>query len=25
VEENWRESRGFIDSMDWRKQLGDRG
>jgi GTPase len=21
VEENWRESRGFIDSLDWRKQL----
>ena len=23
VEENWRESRGFVDSLDWRKQLED--
>lgn len=23
VEPNWRESRGFIDSLDWRKQLED--
>jgi GTP-binding protein Era len=23
VEENWRESRGFIDTLDWRKQLED--
>jgi GTP-binding protein Era len=21
VEENWRESKGFVDSLDWRKQL----
>jgi hypothetical protein len=23
VEENWRESRYFVDSLDWRKQLED--
>ena len=23
VEENWRESKGFVDSLDWRKQLED--
>ena len=23
VEENWRESRGFIDTLDWRRQLED--
>jgi GTP-binding protein Era len=23
VEEGWRESRGFIDTLDWRKQLED--
>jgi GTP-binding protein Era len=23
VEENWRESRGFVESLDWRKQLED--
>lgn len=23
VEPNWRESRGFVDSLDWRKQLED--
>ncbi len=23
VEENWRESRFFVDSLDWRKQLED--
>lgn len=23
VEENWRESRGFVDQLDWRKQLED--
>jgi GTPase len=23
VEENWRESRGFIESLDWRRQLED--
>ncbi|MDQ1693568.1 MAG: GTPase, partial [Acidobacteriaceae bacterium] len=21
VEENWRESRGFVESLDWRRQL----
>jgi GTP-binding protein Era len=24
VEENWRESRGFVESLDWRRQLADR-
>jgi GTP-binding protein Era len=23
VEENWRESRGFVESLDWRRQLTD--
>jgi GTP-binding protein Era len=23
VEENWRESRGFVESLDWRRQLSD--
>ncbi len=23
VEENWRESRGFVDTLDWRRQLED--
>jgi GTP-binding protein Era len=23
VEENWRESRGFVESLDWRRQLED--
>jgi GTP-binding protein Era len=23
VEENWRESKGFVESLDWRKQLED--
>jgi hypothetical protein len=23
VEENWRESKHFVDSLDWRKQLED--
>jgi hypothetical protein len=23
VEENWRESKPFVDSLDWRKQLED--
>jgi GTPase len=21
VKENWRESRGFVESLDWRRQL----
>ena len=25
VEENWRESRGFVESLDWRRQLTDLG
>jgi GTP-binding protein Era len=25
VEENWRESRGFVESLDWRRQLADLG
>ncbi len=25
VEENWRESRGFVESLDWRRQLTDMG
>ncbi|HYK35666.1 GTPase Era [Alloacidobacterium sp.] len=25
VEENWRERRGFVESLDWRKQLEDLG
>jgi GTP-binding protein Era len=25
VEENWRESRGFVESLDWRRQLSDLG
>jgi GTPase len=25
VEENWRESRGFVESLDWRRQLADMG
>lgn len=25
VKENWRESRGFVESLDWRRQLEDRG
>lgn len=24
VKENWRESRGFVESLDWRRQLEDR-
>jgi GTP-binding protein Era len=23
VEENWRDSKGFISNLDWRKQLDD--
>ena len=23
IEENWRESRGFVESLDWRRQLSD--
>lgn len=25
VEENWRESRGFVESLDWRRQLTEMG
>lgn len=25
VKENWRESRGFVESLDWRRQLEDMG
>jgi GTPase len=25
VEENWRESRGFVESLDWRRQLSEMG
>jgi GTPase len=25
VEENWRESRGFVESLDWRRQLAEMG
>jgi GTP-binding protein Era len=25
VKENWRESRGFVESLDWRRQLEDLG
>jgi GTP-binding protein Era len=25
VEENWRERRGFVESLDWRKQLEELG
>jgi len=23
VEENWRDSRGFVNTLDWRRQLDD--
>jgi GTPase len=25
VEENWRERRGFVESLDWRRQLEEIG
>lgn len=25
VKDNWRESRGFVESLDWRRQLGEMG
>jgi len=25
VEENWRERRGFVESLDWRKHLEELG